>query len=225
MQTRDDEFLKLVGQRAACNPPTLVNTRDLCERAISEDVRGDFVECGVFAGAQCAIMARVASRDKKHVRLVHLFDSFEGIPHAGPEDDETITACVGKNQDGALVSSDVSVASVEQVRSNMSEWGIDSSLLRYHVGWFQETVPMLASTLAARGIAVLRLDGDLYESTLVCLKHLYPLVSAGGFVIIDDYALTGCRKACGCYFGHGFEPIAIEGGGGPVWFRKTGMHS
>ena len=61
----------------------------------------------------------------------------------------------------------------------------------YHPGWFHETVASMMQT----PIAVLRLDGDLYESTKVCLEHLLPLVSPGGWVIIDDFDLSGARKA------------------------------
>lgn len=224
-QTRDDEFFKTVGMAALCNPPTLVNTRDLCERAINEGVPGHFIECGVFAGANSAVMARVAARDQKDVRLVYLYDSFEGIPHAGPKDDESITGCIGPNKDGALVSSGVSVCSQEQVEKFMEAWGVDKSLLRYRKGWFQDTVRGWGRTMLTSGsrIAVLRLDGDLYESTAVCLKYLYPLVSKGGFVIIDDYALTGCRAAVDEYL-PGVVLTPVEGGGGPAWFQKQGEY-
>jgi O-methyltransferase len=122
--------------------------------------------------------------------VTHLFDSFEGIPEAGPNDDETITGCIGVGQD-RLVSTGISSCSVEQVKAHMNEWGIDPHRLEYHVGWFQDTVPVAK----INKIAILRLDGDLYSSTKVCLDHLYHLVSPGGYIIFDDYPLTGCRKA------------------------------
>jgi O-methyltransferase len=72
------------------------------------------------------------------------------------------------------------------------------------VGWFQETLPKARNLIGE--ISLLRLDGDLYESTLVCLRNLYPSVVRGGFVIIDDYGLKGCRMACEFYF----EEIGIN---------------
>ena len=70
-------------------------------------------------------------------------------------------------------------------------------------------------------LALLRLDGDLYESTRVCLEGLYPHLTVGGFCIIDDYALAGCRRAVDEYFSQKAEtPAMIEIGGGPVWWRK-----
>jgi O-methyltransferase len=118
----------------------------------------------------------------------------------------------------------------------MEEWSIDPGQLVYHKGWFQNTLPTDAPQLFDRGIALLRLDGDLYESTKVCLRYLHPLVAEGGYVIVDDYALTGCRKAVTEYGDslrhhleadhkiaddNGFTKInTIAGGNGGVWYRK-----
>jgi len=68
----------------------------------------------------------------------------------------------------------------------------------FHVEWFQDTVPEAAPKIGS--IALLRLEGDLYDSTLICLRNLYPLVIKGGFVIIDDWGMVGCRRACQDYF-------------------------
>lgn len=177
-----------------CNRPTLQKTFDLCTECVKVGVPGAFVECGVFAGAHPAVMASISSGEGKR-RQVHLFDSFCGIPESGPNDDESITALIGVGS-GRLVSTGISACSVDKVKGHMKKWGVDSSLLNYHVGWFQDTLkPAIEAGNFPNGIAVLRLDGDLYESTKVCLEQLYPLVNQGGYVIIDDYALTGCRKA------------------------------
>lgn len=83
----------------------------------------------------------------------------------------------------------------------MREWGVPEDFLVWHPGWFQDTVP----GANIDQIALLRLDGDLYESTLVCLQHLYPRVVSGGWVIVDDYGLPGCREAVNQFLGS--EPI------------------
>lgn len=221
----DRALLAKIGQRLLGNPPTLEWTLRLCLEAVNNDIRGDFVECGVFAGCHPAIMMYVNKQEwTTPTRAVHLFDSFQGIPRAGPRDDHTITELIGDVKDGALVSTGHSVCSVEQVEAHLKEWGMWlEGCLRFHVGWFQSTVPLAADgELKLRGIAVLRLDGDLYESTKVCLEHLYPLVRSGGFVIIDDYALHGCKAAVDEYLDGRFSGAleVIEGGDGPVWFRK-----
>ena len=208
------------GQRALSTPQTVWNSYLLAQACCHKNIEGDFVECGVFAGTQIAAMA-LANQQNGMKKKIHLFDSFEGIPQAGPNDDETITSCIGKGDGkGLLVTTGVSVCSIKAVQGHMREWGINSNQLLYYIGWFQDTVPLAVKKI--KKIAILRLDGDLYESTKVCLEYLHPLVLKNGYVIIDDYALTGCRKAVDEYHLQiGIEPeiVKIESGGGPVWYK------
>ena len=213
-----EKRLAKFGQRALSTPATVRNSFLLAEKCIQENVEGDFVECGVFCGTQIAAMA-LASQIHAAKRRVHLFDSFEGIPQAGINDGADIRACIGDGN-GELKTTGISASSVEAVQKHMREWGVDTEDLIYHKGWFQTTVPN--HCLNIEKIALLRLDGDLYESTIVCLEYLHPLVSQGGYVIVDDYALTGCRKACDEYFNLiGFQPDIhpIVDGGGPVFYQ------
>lgn len=187
--------LKRIAERAASSLETLQSSYDLARLAIQNGVPGDFVECGVFQGAQCAAMAlaiqqadNCASGVSWNRPRVHLFDSFSGVPAAGPHDRQWREAGHPEGQ---------SAASLADVQSNMREWGIDPALLVYYPGLFEETIPRFAFPIVAARpkIAILRLDGDLYESTKVCIEHLYPLVSPGGWIIVDDYGLDGARKA------------------------------
>lgn len=163
---------------------TYMMARDVIERKIE----GDMVECGVYAGAECAVMARAIMDASVYNRKVHLFDSFEGIPAPGPEDHEFIEAEKPKG--------DVACP-IEGVQNNMENWGIPPELLVYHPGWFEVTMPSLFDDGQSwlQRISLLRMDGDLYESTKTCMHYLYPRVSRGGWVIVDDYQLSGCRKA------------------------------
>jgi hypothetical protein len=170
---------------------------------IEEEIAGDFIECGVFAGSLAAAMALACMDAGIRDRKVHLFDSFAGIPKAGPLDND-IRPLVGSSN--ALESSGVSLCTLEAVQEYMRIWKIDESLLVYHPGWFQDTVPYFE--IAA--IAILRLDGDLYDSTKICLQHLYPRLSSGGWCIADDYKLDGCRVAIE-------QEIGIQG---PMYWRK-----
>ena len=82
--------------------------------------------------------------------------------------------------------------SLEQVRANFAEYGLLDEKVRFLEGWFEDTLP----TAPIARLAILRLDGDLYKSTMDTLQHLYPKLSAGGYVIIDDYwAIAACREA------------------------------
>jgi hypothetical protein len=134
-------------------------------------------------------------------KRVHLFDSFAGVPSGGPHDE------------GWTHPEGVSACSRVQVEEYMRAWKIPIELLQFYEGLFEHTLPMAVGTALVGSIAVLRLDGDLYESTKVCLEHLYPLVSVGGWVIVDDWNLPGCRKAVDEYFG-GAPPA-------PVYFHKS----
>lgn len=172
---------------------TYLCARDVIERGIP----GDFVECGVYAGAHCAVMARAIldawkdkSRDESrfYSRHVHLFDSFQGIPRIGPEDtDMTLEG----NPPGSAS------CGIKDVKLLLRSFQIPDELLVYHPGWFSETLPPCsAEGRAGLGkIALLRIDCDLYESTRLVMHHLYPLVSTGGWIIGDDWNLAGFRKA------------------------------
>lgn len=178
----------------------ILKTYELTVDVIKHNVPGALVECGVAAGAQIGVMAHVC-KEMDPDREIHLFDSFEGIPLAGPKDEEQpgigkITHNVNVSSEELLVSSGITVCSLEEVKKNIDRWGFSKMNIHYHKGWFQHTVP----NNKIDKIAILRLDGDLYESTKVCLDHLGNKVQKGGFIIVDDYALAGARKAVLEYF-------------------------
>jgi O-methyltransferase len=166
---------------------TIELTYQCAKYAIDNNIKGVFVECGVASGNNLAAMA-LAGREAVG------FDSFEGIPWAGVNDDQQPgmrSKVPGK--DGILESSGITVHSMDDVELNFKIWGLTN--YRLIKGWFQHTVQDFNEP-----ISVLRLDGDLYDSTMVCLKHLYPLLSKGGILIMDDWNLAGCRKAFDDYF-------------------------
>lgn len=201
--------LKEIGQHAYSYPETIQNSYDLATKMIQDNIEGDFVECGIAAGAQLMAMA-LANKDKSGSKKMWGFDSFEGIPMAGEFDDVQVGIGEIKHDKYAplserLVSSGITVHSLESVIQNFDGYGLYNSSIRFVKGWFQDTLPKVADKIES--ISILRLDGDLYESTLVCLEYLYPKVSKGGAVIIDDYELTGCRLAVEHYFESIQEPM------------------
>lgn len=187
--------LETIGQRALSSFETVQNSYDTAMLAIARGIPGDFVEAGVFAGSQAAAMALAImdANDGPYLRKVHMFDTFLGIPQAGEHDREFLEA---GHKEG------LSACSVEDVIGHMDEWGIDPSILVYHVGLFAKTMPLAK----LQEIAVLRLDGDLHDSTKTALECLYPVVSRGGWIIVDDFALSGARKATIDYIGGNFGP-------------------
>lgn len=213
-----NERLEQFAKRAYSSRETIQASYDIAFGALRNNTPGDFVECGVAAGSNAAAMAlaimdyeRFSDGDTTRTagRRVHLFDSFTGIPKCGPEDAEFIAA----NHPAGLTAH-----SLESVKSGMRNWGIPDELLVWHPGMFEATIGGAVDELGCvsfprerlnrpKQIAVLRLDGDLYESTKVCIENLFPLVSKGGWVIVDDWDLSGARKAVIEHVGHGFGPI------------------
>lgn len=169
---------------------------DICSNVLKAQVLGDFVECGVWRGGSAGIMAQVLMRsDFSNERKLHLFDSFEGLPEPTEADGEQAAEYSGGVNSGALKSVHQCEAGIEIVRELiLQKIGFPRDRIKFHQGWFQETIPILGSQ--PEKIAVLRLDGDWYDSTKVCLDHLYDRVSVGGVIILDDYfAWEGCKKA------------------------------
>lgn len=162
---------------------TLNLTRRLCEEVIADGINGDFAEAGVAMGAHCIVMHELG-------RTTWLFDSFQGISEQTAEDIE-FTQSWGKKEGNQRKSNGVTVHKIEQVKEILQRY---SSLDGYVFcpGWVCDTLPLVD---ANQRFAILRLDVDLYEPYKECLKYLYPLLSKGGYLIIDDYHLSGCKKA------------------------------
>ncbi|MBL7495919.1 TylF/MycF family methyltransferase [Frankia sp. CNm7] len=163
----------------------LDNVQECAATAIMEGVPGDLVETGVWRGGTSIFMRAVLRAYGVTDRLVWVCDSFEGMPVSGPDSHPS-------DQETRLhLANAVLAVPLEQVRANFGVYGLLDDQVRFLKGWFRDTLP----TAPIERIAVLRLDGDLYESTMDALDNLYPKVSPGGFVIIDDYQIPACRAA------------------------------
>lgn len=183
---------------------TLYQQVRYCETA---GIPGAFVECGVWKGGSMGLMALANARLSTTRRDLHLFDAFTEIC----EPDERVDGARALREVRAWTASAGTQGrlrpltgvydafggpgTLEENRTLLEQViGYDPDRVHYHVGWFQDTLPEEAAAVGP--IAVLRLDGDWYASTKVCLEHLYDQVVPGGVVIIDDYATyDGCRKA------------------------------
>jgi O-methyltransferase len=167
---------------------------DLCLEQLRRKVPGAFVECGVWRGGSAIVMG-VAARKANPVPPLHLFDSFEGLPEPDANDGVQAAKYSDGKAGGKLVSIAKCDASLEYVKSALfGHAGLSPADVVFHQGWFQNTLPAEAKSIGP--ISVLRLDGDWYASTKICLEHLYPLLSRDGIVILDDYFLwEGCKKA------------------------------
>jgi O-methyltransferase len=152
---------------------------DLLER----DIPGDVIETGVWRGGAVIFMRAVLRAYGDQTRVVWAADSFEGLPSATLSDRETGADHFWKIAHLAV--------SEDEVRANFEKYGLLDERVRFLRGWFRDTL----ATAPIERLSLLRLDGDMYESTMDALSALYPKLSPGGYVIVDDYAITACRNA------------------------------
>jgi hypothetical protein len=163
----------------------LENLQDLVQRAIDLEIPGDFIETGVWRGGCCILMRGILAANSINDRKVYVADSFEGLP---PPNVKLFPQDRGHRLDKIRALA----VSLDDVKANFGRYGLLDDQVIFVKGLFSKTLP----TLTADSFAVIRLDGDMYESTYVALECLYPKLSIGGFVIVDDYgAIEQCRMA------------------------------
>lgn len=161
------------------------NLRQLAERVLFDGIPGDFIETGVWRGGACIYLRAILEAYGVRGRRVWAADSFEGLP---PPNAAAYPADAG---DTFHCYSELAVP-LEKVRRNFERYGLLDDQVVFLKGWFRDTLP----SAQTGPLAVLRMDGDMYESTMDALTHLYGRVSAGGYVIVDDYRVVdGCRQA------------------------------
>jgi len=161
----------------------------LCiETVINDGIEGDLIETGVWRGGACIFMRAVLAAYGIENRKVFVADSFEGLPKPNTE---KYSADKGdKHHMNNLLD-----VSQEEVENNFRKYGLLDDKVVFLKGWFKDTLP----TAPIEKISILRLDGDMYGSTMDALDGLYPKLSRGGFCIIDDYYLPGCKMAVDDY--------------------------
>lgn len=188
------------------------NVRALAENVIFSGVPGDFIETGVWRGGACIYMRAILQTYGVLNRRVWLADSFEGLP---PPDPKAYPADAG---DAFHTYSDLAV-SLDVVKQNFAKYNLLDDQVMFLKGWFKDTLP----TAQIERLALLRLDGDMYESTMDALRHLYDKLSPRGFVIVDDYrVVAGCREAVDDFRKlRGIDDLIEEIDGVGVFWQKT----
>jgi len=161
------------------------NLHSCIQQVLREGVPGDFIETGAWRGGACIFMRAALEAYGDTGRQVWVADSFEGLP----KPDGRYEADKG---DRHWKKSDILGVSLEQVKANFSRYGLLDNRVHFLKGWFKDTLPVAP----IERLAILRLDGDMYASTMDSLSNLYSKLSVGGYVIIDDYGeIPACRKA------------------------------
>jgi O-methyltransferase len=174
-------------------PMARLDNLESCVRTVvAERIPGDLIETGVWRGGATILMRAMLESLGDTTRVVWVADSFEGLPE--PDAERFPTEAAGFHGPVITKSYDRFAATLETVRANFEAFGLLDDRVRFLKGWFKDTLP----TAPIERLAVMRLDGDYYESTMDGLTSLYDKLSVGGFVIIDDYAedrWTNCRRA------------------------------
>jgi O-methyltransferase len=159
----------------------LENIRQCVKDVLDHDVPGDFIETGAWRGGATIFMRALLKVYGVSDRKVWVADSFEGLPPPADPDDGW-----------DLSNIDYLKVSIEQVKANFARFGLLDDQVAFLHGWFCDTLP----NAPIDRLSILRLDGDLYHSTMDALTYLYPKLSEGGYVIVDDYySWPACRRA------------------------------
>jgi len=164
--------------------PNLDNIEVLVKYIKEKNIPGEFVETGVWRGGAVILMAAL-NKELVLNKKIYAFDSFEGLPKESKYQEDKIVNGSDPRFDYAV--------SLEEVKANFSKYDLLDDNVIFVKGFFEETIPKVTIDQ----VSLLRLDGDMYTSTICVLEHLYDKVPVGGVIIIDDYGweLAGCRAA------------------------------
>jgi hypothetical protein len=186
---------KRVAPFTMTSPERVVALANACRYIARRRIPGGVVECGVWRGGS-AMAAALTLLEERDVRDLSLFDTYAGMTDPTPED----RVHSGESAESVLSRSERyrCIADETDVRANMTSTGYPIDRVQLIKGDVVRTIPMAAPV----SIALLRLDTDFYESTRHELVHLYPRLSSGGVLIIDDYGhWQGARQAVDEYLG------------------------
>jgi hypothetical protein len=168
------------------------NLQSCIADVVADEIPGDLIETGVWRGGATIFMRAMLKALEVNDRTVWVADSFEGLPEPDAEkypiEAEFHQGFVNNSVYNKLA------ATLEQVQYNFKAYGVLDDKVKFLKGWFKDAL----SSAPIDRLAVLRLDGDYYESTMDALTNLYDKLSIGGYIIIDDYgedSWTYCSKA------------------------------
>jgi hypothetical protein len=170
----------------------LDNIQDCIANVVGQQIPGDFIETGVWRGGTTIFMRGVLAALGAAGRSVWVADSFQGLP----EPDAGKFPAEARAHASATMTETYKHFAVSraEVEANFHAFGLLDDRVRFLAGWFKDTLP----TAPIERLAIIRLDGDYYESTLDALTSLYDKLSPGGYVVVDDYGedqWTYCRRA------------------------------
>jgi hypothetical protein len=196
----DQQLYAEVRSYTMTTPASIFSLISAVRYVVDSGVPGALLECGVWRGGSMMAVARTLRAEGDSTRDLYLFDTFEGMPD--PTDEDVLwsgasAADLMASQTGGASELLWARASLQDVRAAMASTGYPDDHVHFVQGRVEQTLP----SEAPESIALLRLDTDWYESSRHELVHLYPRLSRGGVLILDDYAWwNGVRQATDEYF-------------------------
>jgi O-methyltransferase len=161
-----------------------MNNVQMCiEDIIENNINGDFIETGVWRGGTCIFMSGLLKAMNIKNKRVFVADSFEGLP---PPDSKYPDDNGSKFHEYECLA-----VSLEEVKENFKKYDLLDDNVIFIKGFFEHSL----KDAPIDKLSLLRLDGDMYSSTIQVLEQLYDKVEKGGYIIVDDYGLPGCKKA------------------------------
>jgi O-methyltransferase len=194
------------------NSQRMENLKHCVTDVLRRRIPGDLIETGVWRGGASIFMRGILKAYSDRARKVWVADSFQGLPMPNAER-------YPADRDSTWHKVDFLKVDLETVKDNFARYGLLDDQVEFLPGWFKDTLP----TAKIHRLAVMRLDGDMYESTIDALQYLYPKLSIGGYVIVDDYPVPECRAAVEDYRAkHDIkEPIVHKADG--IWQRLRAL--
>jgi len=185
----------------------LDNIQALVEDIVRAQTPGDLIETGVWRGGATIFMRGLLKAYGITDRTVWVADSFAGFPNSDQEgassrsysSPELAPLRTGPPSEEVqtIIDHVMQGTSYEEVRDRFMRYGLLDEQVQFLRGWFRNTLP----SAPIERFALLRLDGDLHDSTYDALQALYPKLSLGGYAIVDDYGtFVECRQAVHDYF-------------------------
>jgi O-methyltransferase len=191
------------------------NLRFCVGKVLEQKIQGDLIETGVWRGGACILMRGILKAWGDNSRKVWVADSFSGLPAPNA------AKYPADANDRHHKVEELSI-SLDQVKSNFTTYGLLDDQVQFLKGWFKDTLPVAP----IEKLSLIRLDGDMYESTMDGLRNLYHKLSVGGFLIVDDYhAVAGCKAAVHDFFStldqDGLTEIVEIDGSGVFWQKRA----
>jgi len=176
-----DIGLRIVGRDWPKEAETMIglkrmeNIQYCIEEIVKNNISGDLIETGVWRGGACIFMCGILKEYEIKDKKVYVADSFKGFPLID-------NLRYNSDKGAAFLNEPILSVSRKEVEDNFEKYGMLDEQVEFVEGWFKDTLPKLKGPFA-----LLRLDGDLFESTWDALVNLYSKLSVGGYIIIDDY--------------------------------------